>query len=344
MNIIIIGCGWYGCHIASKLKDKFNIIMIDQKSDIFDNSSYYNQNRVHQGYHYPRDFATRNLCSRYYNRFKNEYNEVIDSIDNNYYLISKSSIIDYGTYKSIYENELFDFKIIDNYMFNNIYSKIIIVNEENINSDKIKKYFLEVLLDIKKYFNKKVLSYIKIDNKIQVICEDATYTCDILLDCTYNQLNLSKKEYNYELTISLVYKKINDTIFDALTVMDGKFFSLYPRNIYNQTFTLTDVEFTPIISSQDYNIIDNYKPTLDEINIIKLKMENKVISYYDSFKDNFEYESYFLSKKTKMLSATDSRDITIDEIEENVISVNCGKIYGIYDFEDFIMKYLNIAE
>jgi L-2-hydroxyglutarate oxidase LhgO len=56
-NIIVIGTGWYGCHITTILKqypDKFTITMIDSKNDIFDNSSYYNQNRLHYGYHYSR--------------------------------------------------------------------------------------------------------------------------------------------------------------------------------------------------------------------------------------------------------------------------------------------------
>lgn len=342
MDIIIIGCGWYGCHIATKLKNKFNIIMIDQKEDIFNNSSYYNQNRLHEGFHYPRDYATRHLCKKYYSKFKNDYNMIIDNIDNNFYLISKKSIIDYETYKSIYTHEIFNFKIINNTIFNNIFEKIFIVNEQNINSDKIKKYFSETLSDVKKIFNEKVLSYNKKNDKINVICENNKYSCDILLDCTFNQLNLSKKKYIYELTITLVYKKINKISFDALTIMDGLFFSLYPRN--NDTFTLTDVEFTPIIKSENYDIINNYNVSLEEINTIKLKMENKVLSYYKNFLNDFVYDSFYLAKKTKIESSTDSRDIIIDEIEKNVISVNCGKIYGIYEFENFIMQYLNISE
>ena len=56
--------------------------------------------------------------------------------------------------------------------------------------------------------------------------------------------------------------------------------------------------------------------------------------------NKFKYKGYFLSNKTKLLSKSDSRDINIEEIEKNVITVNCGKIYGIFEFEDYMLKYL----
>jgi L-2-hydroxyglutarate oxidase LhgO len=88
-NIIIIGGGWYGCHIASILKEyNFNITIIEKNNTIFDNSSYYNQNRLHLGYHYCRNYSTRQLCKKSYYLFINKYNHLIDTIINNYYVIS----------------------------------------------------------------------------------------------------------------------------------------------------------------------------------------------------------------------------------------------------------------
>ena len=166
--------------------------------------------------------------------------------------------------------------------------------------------------------------------------------CDILLDCTYNQLVLSKKNYIYELTISLIFENTNDVEFNGITIMDGAFCSLYSYDVSKKLFTLTDVEYTPVISSTNYSDIENYKVTDNMIEDIKTKMCTKLKSFYPAFEDNFKYISYFLSKKTKLVSSTDSRDISIDLIEENVISVNCGKIYGIFEFEKYIINYLGI--
>lgn len=359
-KICIIGCGWYGCHIARILKDKYDIIMIEKENDIFNNSSYYNQNRLHSGFHYCRDYSTRHLCKNNYERFINTYKEMIDIIDNNFYLISNESIIDYYTYINIYKYEEFSFHTIKNKWFNNIYNDILIVNEHVINSDKVYNYFKNELKNIEIKFNTKFINYVKKNNKIIVQYIDIQSNnhyeveCDILIDCTYNQAGLSKKDYIYELTISLLFEKKNNTDFDAITIMDGDFMSLYPRNIELNTYTLTDVLLTPIIKSSNYSDIENYvtgdlltlsiKTVLESshkselINNIKEEMITRFKKYYPNFLNDFNYTGYFISKKTKPKSASASRDIIIDEIEENIISVNCGKIYGIFHFEDMIRK------
>jgi hypothetical protein len=342
-KIIIIGSGWYGCHIASILKDKYDVTIIEKNSDIFDNSSYYNQNRLHLGFHYCRNYPTRNLCQQKYETFLKKYENVVHYIDNNYYVISKDSILDYQTFISIYKHEDFDFEIIENNIFDNIDGKIIKVKENVINSAKSKDYFKGELRNIKKIFNTKVINYTKNNNKIFVETENKDiFECDLLLDCTYNQFGLSKNNYIYENTISLLFKKNKNCHFDALTIMDGNFSSLYPRDISNNIYTLTDVEFTPLVKSKNYKDIEDYQICEKNIMDTKNKMVNKLQQYYPDFQKYFEYDGYFLSKKTKQLSSSDSRDIIIEEIEKNVISVNCGKIYGIFDWEDYIKKYLCI--
>ena len=261
-KILIIGSGWYGCHIASILKDKHDIIIIEKNNDIFSGSSYFNQNRLHLGYHYCRNYPTRNLCQQNYNNFIEKYNDLVDNINNNYYIISNKSIIDFKTYLSIYNYEKFNFKLIENNLFENIDGEIIQVNEKVINSDRAYKYFKEQLKDVKIIYNEIFINYKKEKDIINVFTNNTNntkYECDILLDCTYNQLGLSKYNYTYELTCSLLYKKIQNTNFDAITIMDGKFSSLYPREINNLIYTLTDVEFTPIISSKKFKDILEYK-------------------------------------------------------------------------------------
>lgn len=343
-NIIIIGTGWYGCHIANllrKYENKFNIILIDEHDEIFLNSSYYNQNRLHLGYHYSRDYNTRKLCKDNYYKFINTYGFAIDNIKNNYYVISNESIIDFNTFKHIYTYEGYDLSTIDNNnIFENIQQKIFKVDERVINSDKIKKFFKESLKNTKTLFSTKVISYKKNGEKIILNTNNYELQCDILLDCTYNQLGLSKLNYTYELTISLVFERVHYILFDALTIMDGKFCSLYPREIDKNLFSLTDVEYTPLISSENYLDICNYNVTQEKIEETKNNMINKINNYYPNFENDFKYISYFLAKKTKLKSCSDSREITIEEIEENVYSVNCGKIYGIFEFEKFILEKL----
>ena len=194
MKIIIIGAGWYGLHsyifLRSNLKD-CDIKILEKDTIFFNNSSNFNQNRLHLGYHYPRSYKTRKLCLNGYKKFINEYREVIDFIDFNYYLIANNSFIDYDTYMSIFSGSYYHHNIIKNNTFTNIDGNIINTKEKIINSNKVKKLFKKKINknDLTLGFEVKKIS--RKDNKI-VINDDLE--CDLLIDCTYNQLNLSKKK------------------------------------------------------------------------------------------------------------------------------------------------------
>ena len=342
ITIIIIGAGWYGLHTAyyllTKYDNKVNIIILEKTSDFFNNSSNYNQNRLHLGYHYPRSDKTRQICKIGYNKFINTYRNTIDFIDNNYYLIAKNSIIDFETYIKIYSNDsAYDHTIIQNNYFNKTDGNIINTKEKIINSLKVKKFFI-ANYDINSIkFNYEVT---KIDRKNNKIIINNELECDILIDCTYNQLQLSKKKYIYELTISLLYKRINyELSFESLTIMDGDFFSLFPRDISKKIYTLTHVKYTPVIKSTNINDVLNYKMLDEEVQNIKKKMEYEVQQFYPDFYKHFEYLNYFTSYKCKLLCNNDTRECNIEE-DNNIISVNCGKITGVFEFENYLEKYL----
>lgn len=343
-KIVIIGGGWYGLHIYKLLKDKYSITILEKKKDIFDNSSNYNQNRLHLGYHYPRNKKTRKMCIEGYSKFINDYRDVVDFIDTNYYVVAKKSLIDFETFKDIFIDDSFKHSFVKNDFLTNIDGDIFCTQEKIINSDRAKEYFKNLLIEnnanIK--FNYNVTSITSLNNKILVNNE---LECDYLFDCTYNQLNLSQKDYIYELTISLLYEKKNDfNDFEALTVMDGDFFSIYPRAIDKKLYTLTHVKYTPIIKSDNPETILNYNLKSRKVNEIRLLMENAVKDIFPDFDRNFKYKSYFTSYKCKINSVSDSRECIIEPSLENnnVISINCGKIIGIYNVENYIKNVLKL--
>jgi len=343
VNIIIIGAGWYGLHTYLLLKEsnyKDNIIILEKNSEIFNNSSNFNQNRLHLGYHYPRSYKTRELCIKGYYKFISKYRQLVDFIDHNYYLISNKSFIDYGTYISIFNDINYQHTLINNKMFKNIEGKIIVTKEKIINSVKGKKYFQNKINkdDIK--YNYEVNKIVEEDDKV-IINDDLD--CDLLIDCTYNQLNLFNKsnKYIFELTISLLYERINfDEPFESLTIMDGEFFSLFPREISKKIYTLTHVKYTPLIKSKNIDDIKNYKLEDETLQNVINNMEVEVEKVYSTFKKKFRYNSYFLSYKCKLICQNDNRECNIHDTGK-IISVNCGKITGIFEFENYLRKKLN---
>ena len=58
-------------------------------------------------------------------------------------------------------------------------------------------------------------------------------------------------------------------------------------------------------------------------------MESKVLWYYGSFLDDFEYYGYHKGKKEKVRNLSDSR-VPLVRREGNLFSIFTGKIQGIY--------------
>ena len=349
-RIIIIGTGWYGCHAYMLLRDKYRVTMIEQHGDLFGGSSYYNQNRLHQGYHYCRDYATRKLCKDKYAVFLARYPELVGEVANNMYAIADSSLVDFQTYVNLYRYEQYEFDEVSMDCFQSIQGNPIRTQEKHIDANKAYEYFKSRVNPSDLVANTRVTGYTE-GKCITVRCVDVNntpraYECEMLIDCTYNQLQLSRAEYRYELTCSLLLEKVHDTPFGAFTLMDGNFLSIYPRDTASghpfPTYTLTDVEHTPIIRSSDYHDIANHLVTWEQINEIRDKMFAKVKKYYPRFEDDFKYAGYFLSKKTKSISGSDSRDIVIENHGGRVVTVNCGKIYGIFEFEEYLRGLLKL--
>ena len=337
-NIIIIGSGWYGLHVALLLQDKYNVTILEKQNDIFNGASTFNQNRLHFGYHYPRSYKTRDLCVNNYSRFIKKYRDVVDFIDNNYYCISNNSSIDYDTYLQIYNSTIYDHKIIKNDFLSNIEGDFINTKEKIINSDKAKINFLnKIKCKIIKNFT--VFS-IKNKNKKVIINNDIV--CDMVFDCTFNQLGLSKKPYNYEMTVSLLYERINkDKLYDSITVMDGNFFSLFPREINKEIYSLTHVKYTPVFNKNNFNELKDEIISDEKIEEIKTNIVTDVLKYYKDFNNDYKYVSYFTSYKCKLLSSNATRECNIEK-NKNIISVNCGKIIGIFILEDYILNVLKL--
>jgi len=111
--ITIIGAGWYGCYLGAQLEHLgVEYQIFESESEIFQGSSSYNQNRLHLGFHYPRDHMTRKTSRYGFNRFISEYPDICKPIEKNLYAIHSYSLVDYETYKAIYGYEKYEYEIV----------------------------------------------------------------------------------------------------------------------------------------------------------------------------------------------------------------------------------------
>ena len=333
-NIAIIGGGWYGCFITEYLLENYNnlnITIIEKNDDIFKGSSYYNQNRLHLGFHYPRSSITRQKCKKNFDIFCNKYKNIIEDTKKNYYVVANNSNINFENFITQYDN----YNILPNTFLNNIENDIINSNEKYINFIKAKQYFKD------KFSNKINFKYnytvhnITNNNGIVKINYELEY--NKVFNCTYNQIH-STTDVIYEKCLTLIYTKINEVPFDCLTIMDGMYSSIY--KYFDNKYSLTNVQYTPLITSiNNFDDVKNYNEyNLNE----KIELfEQNIIHFYPDFKKNFIYDHFYESFKCKNISDNDNRDINID-INENIFNVWCGKISLIFELNDYIDKFIDI--
>lgn len=323
MKICIIGGGWVGCHLAHKLMDNHQITLYEKNNELFNETSYRNQNRLHHGFHYARNFKTRNLCKETFPLFMNDYGFLTKEVKNNLYCVPiDKSNIDYKTYLDIFR----DFHHYPIQTKLNGIEGCIETYERYIDFDYAKKFFNEKLKNIIIHKKIKYGELTKLSKKF-----------DLVINATNNEMK--DKSINngfYESTISLLYKKINDIDFGSLTMVDGKLFSIYPYQ--DDIYTLTDVEHTPF---KKLKILNNKKYSINDETIQKKKklMEEKVQQYFPNFLKCFTYHSYFMSIKSKIKNTSDERYPIITK-NGNILNCFTGKIQGFYVIEDYIKNLI----
>lgn len=327
MKIAIVGAGWVGCHLSNKLKNKHEIHLYDEKG-IFAGTSFKNQNRLHLGYHYARNFNTRKLCLDTYARFLSDYKKVASDVKKNVYSIPcRESLLDFKTYLSIFNKKQFSYQQTNVPELKGIDGSILVA-EKYINPWKAKNYFQKKLngIFVKKSFSNKDL-------------KEAIENFDLVINCTNNFFYPIKEEYFYEKCIVLKYKKIKKTSFDALTLVDGKLFSIYPYE--KDIFTVTSVEHTPWkLCCDEKELFKDKKISKIELRKIIKKFEDVIHVHFPDFNDYFVFDGFFVSTKAKNRNESSNRNPIIS-VEDNLICCYTGKIQGIYCIEDFIKLRIN---
>jgi hypothetical protein len=330
MNILVIGAGWYGCHLSKYLMDKgHNVKIVDKTNTIFSGSSSKNQNRLHLGFHYPRANDTIKECQSGFYKFKELYSFLSESIPNNFYFISnygsKTTIAEYV--KIFKPSDFVECSLKDTPLsITNVNDIVLKVKEEYINPKKAIEYFNGFLMEHFYHINSP-----QVFSSVQTIVDHIPISFDYIINCSFNHLEPIEYDH-YELYVSFLYKIDIEDIF-AYTIMDGEFFSIYPYDIEERIYTVTSVKHGVLLSTRDNSIDYSNMDTI--IMERKQIVDNEIKEYVHNWTDNAEYVDYFVSWKTKPKTTTDDRSLHY-KIAENIISFYGGKITGIFHAQDIL--------
>lgn len=88
-RVAVIGCGMFGAMAALRLAAAgVRVRVFERNSEPLRGASYNNQNRLHLGFHYPRDMETAQQCVRGFDRFCSEFAPAIRPAFPNYYFVA----------------------------------------------------------------------------------------------------------------------------------------------------------------------------------------------------------------------------------------------------------------
>lgn len=339
MRVAVIGGGWYGCHVASRLKALgINFRMYEADSSLFSKASGKNQFRLHQGFHYARNFRTRHQSKEGFEEFLEQYGLLTQTVNSNLYIVPKNnSLIDFKTYMSIMMSSGIDFQILSSPPVDiRGVEGIISVDERVILTSKAKEFFFE-----------KLRHNLQLNTEVKI-----TYNCDgyvelngwdrfdYAIDCTWGTLRKNSLPSVYEPTI-LLYYKARDVGFPALTFVDGDLMSLYPTES-NEIYTLSSVRHTPL---GKFDSIDAARSMISELNFSKIQekilaMEGELKIYLPNFSDFFSFVEPQLSIKTKLVGMSDDRSCYVYK-DGRVLSIFSGKIDNIFYAANKVLQYLD---
>jgi hypothetical protein len=332
MKVLIIGAGWYGCHLAMRLLSLgLEVRIIDRLDQLFQAASRFNQNRLHYGMHYPRSAKTRMQSRRGFHMFMKEYAFLTEATKYNYYAVDNNeSLMDFETYCGIMSYDKLPFQDV---------SDICPLNLSHINGVLDCEERIINPLAAKKYFNDHLLNVFEGGVNVSLdMLRSFSGSYDWVIDCTWGAFpELIDDEIFYESSVYFEYSsRLRSGV--GLTLMDGRFFSIFPTT-ENGVSTVTSVKDVVAKVSCDMMEILQFNKSIssDFINILRGRTESLIEHYYPSFKDEYKYIRFIQSNKTKLKNQNDSRDVRIYQ-KGNVISVMSGKIDTIFDAEAIILN------
>ncbi len=259
-RIAVIGAGIFGVQSALKLVScGFSVSLFERSPDCLSGASLNNQNRLHLGFHYPRDMKTARQCVRGFDSFVEKFAGCIESeFPNAYFIAESGSLTTPDDYQKFCQKLGAEFEVLSENNFTipvhavnyGILCKEVvydcnklrgIVTDQLDSSGVIVKTSCEVGRIEKRPFGKYRLFASDADDLGQF---------DYVINCTYANINrltgqlgfpvvVNQYEYTFTPVVELDIPKV------GVTVMDGPFMTLLPYGKSNR-FLLYHVEHSVI--------------------------------------------------------------------------------------------------
>jgi hypothetical protein len=266
ISVVIIGCGIFGSEIALALSNSgFSVSIIEVNDEILRGASGNNLNRIHIGFHYPRDLETAKQAFQCYEEFRNKYSACVDSSFVNSYLIANRGSLTSPERFFQFCNELgAPHKVIESTELPLQISGAnsgILCDESVYDFGAMRKLILENFTE--QGVNLKagigVKNLIRLDDGYSIeLSNGDIIEADVVINASYasinrfsSQVGIELREMQYEYTVIPIIKAEIPRV--GITIMDGPFTSILPRGSSNE-FLLYHVDHSVLSAEIGYQL------------------------------------------------------------------------------------------
>jgi hypothetical protein len=354
MRISIFGGGIFGITTFLILRKKgLDCYLYEKENELLCGATTKNLNRVHLGYHYPRDKETVFQSQKGFNSFTKFYSHSIIKKFDNYYAIANSSKVKSKKYEKFLKETKLKYIKIEPRKFRfktNYIESIYKVNEPVYSWDLLKKQIHNLIgKDRNRIFLKSPVKNNRLKgNKYFFDVNQKTVESDVVINATYEGCNeiskniKNKNNFEYQITniMEISSKKFKSVGF---ALMDGPFFSFLPMGtkkskhvLYHVTHSVLKREISNQFKYMWLKKNKKLKKIIKLSNANTLKDLKKYFPEMDIKKINKNYiSSRVLLPKTKK---TAKRISYFKESSKNYFEIFSGKVDHSVDIADRICK------
>lgn len=344
MKIVVLGAGWYGCHLSRVLLQKGHDVTIYDRTGIFAAASGHNQDRIHQGFHYPRSHKTRSEIAYCHDRFVNQY--PVCDVANNLYAVANSSLIDFQTYQTICSS----IRLTDEDVRHTYRPDFISVDPESYGMCNVEGALLttETVVDTPaaaRTFRMLLGKHLRIANVMPeshphyVTVDGENF--DVCLNCTNLRIPCPQLPTFYE--AAMVLEVRGPAHNPSLTIMDGPTFPALLGTPEPGIYTLSAVHLTAMHKCSSFEEAQHYLNGVNWSQRAPAFMD-AMEHFRPGFRGEFIPVGARLAVRTKPVNATDSREC-LTHVDGRIMTVSCGKFASVYVAQERVEEWLkNLGE
>lgn len=266
-RVLVVGGGFYGCTLAAHLaRQGASVTVLEARAKLLGGASYFNQARVHGGYHYPRSLKTAGRSQASYEAFVARYRSCVVDDFLSIYAIARGSLTNARKFRRVCEYigaPLMEAPASVRNLFNpTTVEASWITREAAFDAVRLRGMVREELVDtgVAVRLGAVVAAVEETQAGSRVVLESGeVLTADRAVVCTYGEgIDVLPDNVGYA---GLHCEPCEMALVDlppalrgkGITVMDGPYFSLmpFPSTPYH---TLSHVRYTPHGSYPSYEL------------------------------------------------------------------------------------------